>query len=439
MKKLTPSEYGHRIEIEQKLGNLEKAAILIVLFYAKRNYDLQNMDESHQQTLQLYPEIRIFLQDMCRAYEAYKKCNYQKTISILNTIDDFLPVELLAEKDLLKSISLTKLLSENYRQEAVYCLEHYSLARLNDEGDLYLRVQLALISSYSHMAEINKAKKCEKEIFMYLQPRIGFDENARTVVNVLRRKANSMHECICAEVYIKKSVEYFEPLPGQYSPLNPIQYLMSLGNYAGILIECGRFTDSYSEIVKAQNLIKTNENIVFPRTQIIDNNYLLGIYLMNNQSKTEILKAYKKLVDISQNADNIFIASNYCALLSVNGYVNEAYALLEEKQSVLQNNSEPFYEICIHNNLLVLNLFNKAFDKAQALLDELYLHIDGIIDESYYKKKYELFQYAINEKIDIRIEKIDTFLFDLCENYQDAWAYWGRSFDYTPLYYWSDI
>lgn len=439
VKELTPSEYGHRIEIEQKLGNLEEAAILIVLLCAKRNYELRDMDESHQQILRLYPEIRVFLQDMHRAYEEYKERNYQKTISILNTIDDLLPVELLAEKDLLKSISLTKLLSENYRQDAIRCLEHYTLAQLNNEGDLYLRVQLALISSYSHMAEIDKAQKCEKEIFMYLQPRIGFDENARTLVNVLRRKANSMHECICAEVYIKKSVQYFEPLPGQCAPLNPIQYLMSLGNYAGILIECGRFADSYSEIVKAQDLVKENENIVFPRTQIIDNNYLLGVYLMNNQLKSEVMKAYKKLVDISQNADNIFITSNYCALLSVNGYVDDAYALLEAKQSMLQNNSEPFYEICINNNLLVLNLFNKEFDKAQALLDELYLHIDNIIDESYYKKKYELFQYVISEKVDIPIEKIDTFLFDLCENFQDAWAYWGRSFDYTPLYYWSDM
>lgn len=441
IRELYPSEYTRRIEIEQNLGELDKASILIALLCAKRNYNLSFQDESYNQILSLFPDIYTFLQDMNKAYEEYIVKNYEMALSILNSIDDFLPIELLAERDLLKSISLTKILNESLRQQAIQCIEGYTLEELNNEGDVYLRVQLSLISSYVHIAEIEKAKNCEKEISKYLRPRIGYDENALFIINILRRKSNAMHECIYAERHMKKSVQYFAPIAGQNAPLDPIQYLMSLGNYAGILIECGHFKESLDETTKAQELIKNNRQIIFPRTHIVDNNYLIGIYLMNNSFKEEVLNSYKSLVNLSENADNIFIMSNYCALLSVNGKIDAAYDILENqyKQLSNNNNSEAFYKLCITNNLLVLKLYKKEFEDAQQLLDALLAQIDGIIDESYYRKKFELFQQAIYDKLNISFEQIDTFLFEYCKHYQEAWEYWGRSFDYTALYYWSDI
>lgn len=439
IKELYPSEYERRIEIEQNLGNFSEAAILIALLCAKRNYSLSFKDESYEQILSFCPAIHDFLQDMHDAYKAYIVKDYKRTISILNTIDDFLPTVLLAERDLLKSITLTKLLDEPLRQQAIHCLDEYTLEELNNEGDVYLRVQLALISSYAHISEIAKAKECEKVISKYLSPRQAYDENALYIINILRRKSNAMHECIYAEKHIRRSVNYFAPLPGQEAPLDPVQYLMSLGNHAGILIECGLFSESLKEITKAQEFVCGNQQIAFPRTQIIDNNYLICTYLMDNSTKTDVLNSYKDLVNLNENADNVFIISNYCALLAINGDIENAYTILEKQREKIQNNSEAFYELCVTNNLLVLKLFKKEFNDAQKLLDILTGHIDGIIDESYYRKKFELFQQSIYDKLDITFENLDTFLFEYCEHYQESWAYWGRSFDYTALYYWSDM
>lgn len=439
IKELYPSEYERRIEIAQKLGDYSEASILIALLSNKRNYNLNFEDENYIKTLSFQPDIKDFIQDMKKAYTEYLAGNYEKTLSSLYSIDDFLPIELLAERDLLKAVTLTKLLSEKFRKMAILCLEEYTLERLNNEGDLYLQVQLSLISSYAHMAQLDKARECEKRIMEYLQPRLNYDENAQFIANVLRRKSNAMHECVYAERNIRKSVQYFSPLSGQNAPLNPIQYLMSLGNYAGILIENGRFIDSYGTIVKAQKLVKDNFQIAFPRTHIIDNNYLICVYLMDNERKKEVLDSYKHLAGYNENADNIFIASNYCALLSVNGLIDDSYKILEEQYQKKQNNKEQFYEICITNNLLILKLFKKDFKGAQKLLDHLMFCINGIIDESYYRKKYEILQQVIHDEPDIPLEKIDTFLFDYCESFQEAWAYWGRSFDYVALYYWSDM
>ncbi len=438
IKELYPAEYKQRIEIENNLGDIHETIILISLYYIKREYTFDPKEENYFQMLSLNSEIKDFLDDMHRAFEAYNNQNYQQAISILNSIDTFVPIELLAEKDILKSVSLTKLLNEDRRKEAITCLEEYNIDSLNNEGDLYLRVLLSRISAYSHMAKIEDAKKCEKQIFQYLEPKQYYDDNAATIINILRRKSNSMHECNYAEKHIKRSVMYFAPLSGQKAPLNPIQYLMSLGNHAGILIECGKFDEAYAEIEKARDLVRDN-NIRFPRLQIIDNNYLLSLYLSDDSKKGQVLHAYEKLLNLSQNADNVFILANYCALLAVNGETKKAYSMLENAKSELSSNSEQFYECCICNNLLVLNLYFKKYEEAQQLLNELSIHSEGIIDEAYYQKKYEIFQYAIDSQIDIPIEKLDTFIYDFCREYQEAWNYWGRSFDYTALYYWSDM
>ena len=439
LKELMPADYVQRIEVATNSGDLNSAAIYSVLFLAKKNYDKSFLDKNISDLFSLNPSIKLFFNKISDAFEKYTKQKYQQTINILNCIEDFYPVELLAERDLMKSITYTKILDENYREKAIQCLEEYTLEKLNNEGDLYLRIQLARISSYTHAGQIEYAKKCEKEIMQYLQSRVSYDDNALTTINILHRKSNAIKQCIYAEKYIKESVDYFAPLPGQTAPLDPIQYLMSLGNHAGILLECGRFADACDEIIKAQKLIAEHSNIDFPRIQIVDNNCLIGTYLYDSNMKHHVLEKYKTLVDLNDNADNYFIVSNYGALLSVNGYTKEAYELLQKQQRVLKKHKEPFYEVCTNNNLLVLELFNKEYESAQERLNMLQKCVDGIIDESYYRKKYELFQKVINEKYEISFEKIDTFLFDMCESFQEAWAYWGRSFDYTALYYWSDM
>lgn len=286
---------------------------------------------------------------------------------------------------------------------------------------------------------IEEAKECEKRIMNYLQPRISYDENARLMLYTLKRISNCVHECVFSEIYIRQSVEFFKPLPGNTMALNPLQYVMSLANHTGILIECSRYKEALCEIQKAYDFININPTICFPRLHIIDNNFLVALYLHEPQKKKEILKIYARLMNLSENADNIFITSNYCAFLAINGEIDLAYERLLQTRQQARNNSEAFYEICIENNILILEIFKKDYAQAQKILNELRVATNGIIDESYYKKKYDLLQTAIEQHIEIQIEDIDTFIFKYCQSYQEAWAYWGHSFDFTALYYWSDL
>ena len=125
IKELYPSEYKRRIEIEFQLGNMRNAAILIVSLYAKQNYELPIENTNYLQILSLNPDIKDFFDNIQLAFEKYTQKDYEKAISILDSIGEFLPIELLAERDILKSVSLTKLLNEKYRQQAISCLEEY--------------------------------------------------------------------------------------------------------------------------------------------------------------------------------------------------------------------------------------------------------------------------------------------------------------------------
>lgn len=439
VKELFPGDYIRRIQIEIQLDNMYNAAILIVLLYFKYNFKNIYEKDEYSSIIKEFSDVNEFYYYFKTAIEEYHKRNYKETIKKLNRISDIYPTQLLVIRDILKSISLTKLINNNYRKEAIKCLDNYTLENMCGEGDLYLQVLLARISSYSHNGMIKQAKNCEKQLYQYLQPRISYDENAKTTLYIIKRKSNCMHECIIAERQIKESVDYFKPLPGNTAALNPIQYLMSLANHSGILIECGRFCEALKEVEKAYDFIKINPMTVFPRLQIVDNNFLIALYLEKHTLKKDVLNSYKKLVNLSENADNIFIISNYCSFLAINGEIENAYALLLKSRNQALNNSETFYEISVENNILILELYKKNYIEAQSILNRLVETTNGIIDESYYKKKYELLQLAIDQQIDITIDNIDTFLFEYCSHYQEAWSYWGHSFDFTALYYWSDL
>lgn len=83
IKELYPSEYKRRIEIEFQLGNMRNAAILIVLLYAKQNYELPIENTNYLQILSLNPDIKDFFDNIQLAFEKYTQKDYEKAISIL--------------------------------------------------------------------------------------------------------------------------------------------------------------------------------------------------------------------------------------------------------------------------------------------------------------------------------------------------------------------
>lgn len=73
-------------------------------------------------------------------------------------------------------------------------------------------------------------------------------------------------------------------------------------------------------------------------------------------------------MNLSENADNIFITSNYCAFLAINGEIDLAYERLLQTRQQARNTSEAFYEICIENNILILEILKKTMNRLKKYL-----------------------------------------------------------------------
>ena len=65
------------------------------------------------------------------AVEQYNQRNYKEALKKLSYIYDLYPCELLVIRDIVKSASLTKILDNDSRREALECLEHYTLEKIN--------------------------------------------------------------------------------------------------------------------------------------------------------------------------------------------------------------------------------------------------------------------------------------------------------------------
>ena len=77
-------------------------------------------------------------ESMEKAFEKYYTQKYFDVIKILEKIEPILPVELLAEKDLLLSLVLTKTLNQMDRIKALEILKPYRLiSSVNNEFDLW--------------------------------------------------------------------------------------------------------------------------------------------------------------------------------------------------------------------------------------------------------------------------------------------------------------
>ena len=123
-------------------GNVYKSDALIYKFYVNNKIEM------------------YYIKD-----EKYYIQKYFDVIKILEKIEPIIPIELLAEKDLLLSLVLTKTLNPMDRIKAAGILSSYQLiSSVNNEFDLWLRIMMTYMTSNIHLGKRNEAMQIEKEL-----------------------------------------------------------------------------------------------------------------------------------------------------------------------------------------------------------------------------------------------------------------------------------
>lgn len=438
---LYPTEYSLRIHYLLYIGNV---AEIEKLYCLDQVHQLESGVTSQNQELEvlLSEENREYLNAMSCAWMAYKAADYAQAQRQLRQIEDVYPIELLAERDYLAAIALTRSLVREECDRAYQLLSTYETNRGRfQEPQIWSKVMLLLFAAFLHSGRREDCRRVQGILYSFYAETAPVCETYRRDLNVLRRKSIAIYELEISLSHLQKSVHYFQPRHSGDVPEYPREYFMSLVNYNANLLCLGRFTDAYESILEAAKLIEELPDIAFPRTETMYNNFLLSCYFVGQLQPYEIVPLYQLLLqNLPDMADKTIIQTNFAIFYIQTGDLESAEQLLTEMRDHLLE-SRAYEPSCLYHveaNLVALYLYKGDWVLAESHLKSLGALIPNIDRSSYYVKKHTILEKIIRERITFPDDP-ESVVLKVCPTFQtDAWNYFGRLFAYNTLEYWSE-
>lgn len=438
---LYPTEYSLRIHYLLHIGNVAEIEKLYCLDQIQQ---LESGIASPNQELEilLSAENQEYLDAMSQAWMAYKTADYVYVRNQLRQIEDVYPIELLAERDYLAAITLTRNLVKEECDCACQLLSAYEARRRQfQEPQVWSKVMLLLFATFLHAGRREDCRRVQSMLYSFYAETAPICEAYRRDLNVLRRKSIAIYELDISLSHLQKSVRYFQPCHAGELPEYPREYFMSLVNYNANLLCLGRFSEAYESILEAIKLVQALPDIAFPRTETMYNNFLLSCYFVGQLQHYEIIPLYQSLLqNLPDMADKTIIQTNLSIFYIQTGDLKSAEQLLRGmREGLLESMTyEPSCLYHIEANLVALYLYKGDWALAESHLESLSMLIPNVDRSSYYVKKHTVLEQIIRERITFPDDP-ESVVLKVCPTFQtDAWNYFGRLFAYNTLEYWSE-
>lgn len=441
LKRIKPYDLYRRGIYLTKADESHEASKLFGLYLIQNFKNNIPVSKNRLEEICYYIEEKDFIYEMKQAYEDYHNKNYSKTYSRIFSIPDIYDVSWMAEKYILLSCCLTKKLDKIAKIDASEKLLMFmDSAFLDNELYVYEEVLERLIISYTHSGNIQEARKYEQILISSLMKRIKYDNYAKYQLYKIYRKSNAIYECDIAELKIKQSVSYFSQ--GNQA-LNIKDYYISLINESAVLLDCGRFNESFKTCNIALELEKQYPNINYPRPHILRSNYFISGFLCKKISIESAIHYFKKIVNISPIIpERIFLATNLSSFLAINNQVEEAYNLLKlecSKQNI-EDDIEGLYDLSVNSNLIVFEylLKNNSSKILIKKINEMNNRLEHILDWSYFKQRNLVLIKLIQKKYYCSGKKWLTALTTEKRHFQndEIWHFFGLGFIFVSLNNW---
>lgn len=390
---IKPNEYKTRANYLLKSGLFKEASTIYLIYYLSKVRKKEVFNLAAETEVSFYAkelQAEEFMEIMMKSYELYHQQDFEKAIIKLRFIENLYPPVLLAERDYLLALCLNKKIDESSRNESVEILKTYQkIESVDHEGELWSRILSLQIISYIHINDKNTARKCEKQLVAYFTKQQNFDMDIEDKINILRRKSSAIHSIEFSTRSTEKSMKYFGPTEVGGFPLNPIEYYYSLNNHVANLMVSGDFNESHNYSKVLLKFTENTQGIIFPRTEVVINNYIVTGYLTKKVNSSKGLQLFETVFQNSKSSsDMILIKNNYASLLACNGDFDTSKEKFLELQQVLKekSNIETYYEYCINSNLLVVEYLMGNYEDSKRLFDTL-LKNPIIGEEDYYRTR----------------------------------------------------
>lgn len=441
--KIKPAEYLRRARYLVKAGNLEKATLLYLLDFLQqlRNYGEISEEIKNEAKPLLDEELQWYLNHMQLAYDYHDQKKYDQALDSLELIEEFYPPFLVAEKRLLQSFCYTKSLDKEMRSKSLECIENFNtLESVNEEVDIYERIQNRLMSVYAHLGMIKESSKAEYLLMQNLRFRYQYDENARIRLNIIRRTYNIVHDCKTSEVFMKKAIDYFAPKDENSIPTSLKHYYIALVNYSSILTINGKFEMGYEYLGKAMNLENDFKSFPFPRRQILYNNFVINSFLNNKLSIKKCIDALENLInELPVIAERLTYTSNLSVFIALNGETEKAINVLlnEVRTQNVEHDIEGFYKFRSYTNLAIFYYLSGDKYTSIKYLNEVEDIIPHLNNSVYYQEHHNIIVTCVNENV-----KISPFEWWNCVHTRKpdfkspAWNFFGIGYILASLSNW---
>ena len=440
---IKPSEFLRRARYLVKAGELERAANLYVLdsLQQLRNYNEISSENKVEAAPLISEELLWYLEHMKEAYRFHNEKDYEAAIEELNLIEEFYSPSLIAEKHLLESFCYTKSLDKNIREKSLECIKQFdSLEAVDGEIEIYERIQNRLVSIYAHLGRLKEASDAEDRLMQSLRFRYQYDENARIRLNIVRRTYNIVHDCKASKVFMKKAVDYFGVYDAVSIPNNLKHYYISLVNYSSILTLNGMFREGNEYMKKALELETNFKEFVFPRQQILYNNFLVNSYLCDEMELSECIESLKGIISkLPLIAERLTYTSNLSVFFALDNKVDEAKKILldEIKAQNVEHDVEGFYKFRSYTNLAIYQYLLGEKNNAIERLSMIENIISTLNNSIYYQKHHEIITQIIYSFQNISPKDWWTCVHSIMPTFKtDAWKFFGAGYVLASLFNW---
>lgn len=441
---LRPAEYFTRANLLFEAGEIAESITLYAVGLLKSVRDgtsIPSLVRSRILKLSSQYGLDTFINNLSEAYRYFQEGKYDSAKRLLKELEDVYPQLLLAEKYYLLSLCLPKNLDRQDLIESRNCLLNWDTLKTN-ESEIWIRLMLTLISRYAHLNEYEEAAVIERKIMMLLSERTAFDPSAAYNLNVLRRKASILHISEIAKKRTESAIDYFRCKLDGGVYLYPIQYYMSLTNHSGNLISCGDFQSSYYFAQQAFLLKEQTPEIIFPRPEVPTNNFILSAYLSSQLPANKCVELYDLLFSKLDNSEErILLQSNYAIFKALDNKLEDAFASLEKLWKYLQSatRNDSYYEYYVQINRFALHFLIGQKETAAEIIASCKKQIPATPDKQFLKRRHDLLEENYLQSDNLNPEKWNRFLF---EKYPDelgvSWNFFGHSFLFTDMQFWSD-
>ncbi len=443
LRTMRPGDYEHRLH-HLLLGNrLDDALTCYALaaLAAGREHRVTAWFSQLQGTAG-WPEIERYLEAMRTARRDYEAGKLADALRRVDSIESFLPEPLVAERDYLHAQVLLKAPRLDSFRRAVALLEPWRRLR-ESEAEIWSRLAQALMVALVQTGRVDEARRLEEEITAHYWGRRRVDPWALYGLNVLRRRAECLHQLPAATLRMESALAYFGGHEGDKLPRHPVQYYCGLTNLVGNLVASGRFADAHARALELDRLAHNHPSVPWPAPENAASNFVLAAYCDERLDATEAAKLMERIRADShpERSDHVLIENNFASYLARAGRVDEARVIFQRLYTELQSGGEPdeYHVYFIGNNLTTLAAAAGNLTEARRLhgeigagLAEFYPAIRTVL-----QRRHTLIGEALTAASHSDGLDLEAFLSRQAPQVGPEWRFYGRGILFSDIQFWS--